>query len=225
MNRDPLLDEIIAILRDDHSCHTVILYGSRARGEETPTSDYDVMGVRASGPVLRDARLFRDAYLDLFIYPEDKCTDPDKEMLHIRHGVVLMEKHDTGRRFLQRLQELYEAGPEKMRDDQLQALQLWSLKALARIKQGGIEGNFRRMELIPALLEQYFTTRGEWYLGPKASLRWLKTHQPNVYKAFDEALQPSSSDAALENVVGAVYPNRLGSTQQGKANAHDAVEG
>jgi predicted nucleotidyltransferase len=39
-----------------YGCHTVILYGSRARGDATAESDYDVLGVRDSGEAIRDAR-------------------------------------------------------------------------------------------------------------------------------------------------------------------------
>lgn len=37
-----IVDELISL----HHCHTIILYGSRARGDFTVTSDYDVAGIR-----------------------------------------------------------------------------------------------------------------------------------------------------------------------------------
>ena len=49
-------------------------YGSRARGEGTPTSDYDVMGVSDVGEMFRDARCWNGLYLDLFVYPEKKIS-------------------------------------------------------------------------------------------------------------------------------------------------------
>ena len=206
MIRDPLLDEIVSIFRTDHKCHTVILYGSRARGEATPASDYDVLGIRDFGPSLRDARFYKGVYLDLFVYPKEEWVDPKQEMVHVRQGIVLIEKDGIGQQVLARLQEMYNAGPEKMPDDQMIALRLWALKSLSRVKAGGVEGNFRRMEFIPALLEQYFTTRNEWYLGPKASLRWLSEHRPDVFGAFECALRPSATQDELENLVSLVYP-------------------
>ena len=40
--------------------------------------------------------------------------------------------------------------------------------------QGDLEGNFRRVWLLYALLEDYFALRGMWYEGPKAALKWLR---------------------------------------------------
>ena len=49
MNEEHALAEIIQTLTIDHSCHAVILYGSRARGDFQPTSDWDVAGIREAG--------------------------------------------------------------------------------------------------------------------------------------------------------------------------------
>lgn len=47
-----IVDELISL----HHCHTIILYGSRARGDFTVTSDYDVAGIREKGDKQRIAR-------------------------------------------------------------------------------------------------------------------------------------------------------------------------
>ena len=60
-SRDPVLQQIIDELRATHGCHTFILYGSRARGDFTPSSDYDILGIRPSGVrcCWRDPRPFQ----------------------------------------------------------------------------------------------------------------------------------------------------------------------
>jgi len=67
---DPFLVELVQELIDKNKCHTVILYGSRARGDATPQSDYDLMGVRKSGKKYRVAEKRNGIYLDIFVYPE-----------------------------------------------------------------------------------------------------------------------------------------------------------
>jgi predicted nucleotidyltransferase len=50
--------------------HTVILYGSRARGQTTPTSDYDVIGVRKDEKKTRIAKKQDSKFWDVFVYAE-----------------------------------------------------------------------------------------------------------------------------------------------------------
>jgi predicted nucleotidyltransferase len=205
MNKDPLLELIVAELQEKHSCHTVILYGSRARGEETSTSDYDILGIKESGDVFRDARLWKGVYLDIFIYPELKTESPDESLLHIRNGKILIQKGDLATRLFSRLKEIDQAGPKKLPADEIQARRVWVGKMLNRAKAGDIEGNYRRAWLLFDLLEDYFVTRGEWYRGPKESLKWLQVHQPDLYRKYDEALQPGAPIAAIEELVREIH--------------------
>ena len=64
MNEEHAVAEIIQTLTIDHSCHAVILYGSRARADFQPASDWDVAGTREGGRAaapLRVARAFHGA--------------------------------------------------------------------------------------------------------------------------------------------------------------------
>jgi hypothetical protein len=74
MNEAQALAEIIQTLTIDHGCHAVILYGSRARGDFQPASDWDVAGIRDATAPLRVARAFHGAWLDAFVYPEAAFT-------------------------------------------------------------------------------------------------------------------------------------------------------
>lgn len=70
MNESSYLQKVIDLLTKKYKCHTVILYGSRARGDATSASDYDIMGVRKSGKKLRLAKMFNESFLDVFIFSE-----------------------------------------------------------------------------------------------------------------------------------------------------------
>jgi len=201
MKQDSNLNLIVKELQDKHRCHTVILYGSRSRGEETATSDYAVMGIRESGEVFRDARLWNSVYLDLFVYPESKILQADESMLYMLGAKVLLQKDELGDRFLRKLDEIFKKGPKRLPQDEITALRTWANKAMDRIKAGGIEGDFRRAELLPALLEHAFTTQGLWYRGPKESLKWIKINRPLLYSKFETALKPGAEISDLEALV------------------------
>jgi predicted nucleotidyltransferase len=201
MTADQILEAISENLRTQHGCHTVILYGSRARGDATSTSDYDVLGIKESGDALRDARFWNDVYLDIFIYPEAKILEPDESMLHIKDGIVLRQRADMGSRLLDRLRAIDEAGPKELPPDEIQARKVWARKMVDRSRAGDTEGNFRRVWLLTALLEDYFLIRGKWYRGPKESLQWLKRNDPRAHSAFQAALEPSAELTAIEILV------------------------
>ncbi|HEY4943105.1 MAG TPA: nucleotidyltransferase domain-containing protein [Rhizomicrobium sp.] len=204
MTRDGrFLAAVVKEFQRKHRCHTLILYGSQARGEATRASDYDLLGVRDKGEVVRDARLWRGVYLDFFAYPERKAKA--EQLMHVRGGKVLRQKGGFGDRLLARIEKAYAAGPKPLPPDELQARKVWARKMLARARVGDAEGNYRRAWLLTALLENYFAGRGRWYEGSKASLRWLRENDPKASALFEKALKPGarlSTIAALVERIG-----------------------
>jgi uncharacterized protein len=198
---DPVLKIISNELRSKHGCHTAILYGSRARGDATQTSDYDVIGFRKAGPAIRDARKLEGRYLDAFIYPESKVFTKFEELAHVRGGVILFEENNIGSQLLERLRGLNDNAPELLNEDEYQARYVWAQKMIDRARMGDAEGNFRRAWLLTALLEDYFLMTGQRYLGPKMSLRWLRDNQIILFNLFEKALRPSHDLADLEALV------------------------
>jgi predicted nucleotidyltransferase len=206
------LNDIADALRGRHGCHTAILYGSWAAGDAGPASDYDVAGFRNSPSVERIAGKWRGSYLDLFVYPESRLDSPNSEMLHLRGGLVLFENGDAGNRFLAKLDEVFALGPERLPASELRARRRWAWKMLDRAAKEDSEGNFRRAWLLTALLEDYFHLRHLWYLGPKKSLANLKSNAPEVHSAFEAALLPGATFAAIAKVVEAVSGPRAEET-------------
>ncbi|MGH2415505.1 MAG: nucleotidyltransferase domain-containing protein [Microcystaceae cyanobacterium] len=207
-------DHYLAALVDElchlHNCHTVILYGSRAKGTHTAESDYDLFAVRETGESLRDARLWNNYYLDIFIYNEKDVIIVDDSFLRIRGGVVLREWEGFGQRLLKQVDELFATGPAALSASEVQLRRTWFSKMLKRISQGDIEADYRRVWLLYVLLEDYFALRQKWYLGSKESWSWLKIHDPETYVAFEVALKPGASFSTIESLVEKVIAVNLG---------------
>lgn len=91
-----MMDRILEIALNDlvtkHGGHTVILYGSRSRGDWTEESDYDLIGFRDEGDKFRDARIIDGKFLDAFVYPVADVFNHEKDFLRIRKGTILLEK-------------------------------------------------------------------------------------------------------------------------------------
>lgn len=101
---------------------------------------------------------------------------------------------------------MFTACPETLSVSEVQTRHLWFEKMLARAEKGDAEGNYRRHWLLMALLEDYFVPRGQWYLGPKRSLAFLKSEKPEHFAVLCRAFEPSASiediRAAVAIVVG-----------------------
>ncbi len=189
-------------LRREHRCHTVILYGSRARGDHSPQSDYDLLGIRKNGAVRHLARRMGRAYVDAFVYPERKVRT--SELLRIQGGRVLFEKRGFGEALLRRVNRRYALGPKALNADEKAVLKHWAQKMLIRATKADTEGHFRRAWLLTALLEDYFALRGLWYEGPKLSLRWLQHHDPAIASLFAKALSPDAPLSHIATLAAAV---------------------
>lgn len=205
MSPDPVLAASLALLTDTLGCHTVVLYGSRARGDATEASDYDLAGFRADGPGLRIAHQDFGGHLDAFVYPEAIAENGGEELLKLRGGKVLAQRDGAGDRLLERLDGIYDAGPPPWANDERAACRAWADKMLLRIARGDIEGDYRRVMLLYQLLEDYFRARDLWYEGPKASFTWLAAHAPETRDAFRTALKPGADLAAIQTLVRLVW--------------------
>ena len=93
--RESMLATVIKEVCKKHTFHTLILYGSHARGDATAASDVDLLAIRkGTGAPVHDARHWRGVFLDVFVYPESK-VDP-QALLRIRGERVLLETKGSG---------------------------------------------------------------------------------------------------------------------------------
>jgi predicted nucleotidyltransferase len=207
---DPVLSAIVDELVASHGAHTIVLYGSRADGSASAGSDYDIAAFAGIGRTTRITRPVGDAFLDVFVYPEEQLESTPEDFLKLVGGRVLRERGDAGRRLIERAERLLERGPEPLPPDERRALGDWAQKMLVRMARGDAEGDYRRTWLLTDLLPDYFQLRGLWYRGPKKSFAWLAEHDPATHAAFQAALASGAQDAAIRTLVEAVLSGQDG---------------
>jgi len=201
VSNELVLERICKELVAAHKMHTILLYGSRADGSASEDSDYDVA---AFGPIkepFRIARLVNGAYLDVWAYPEDALLSPTDESLRLRGSRIIMQRDSEADVLLGKLESLYRRGPPPLPTYEVAARKVWAHKMLARIEHADPEGNYRRVWLLQALLESYFHVRGQWFEGPKKSLRWLQQFDLPAYHAFCLALRPGATNQDIASLV------------------------
>jgi predicted nucleotidyltransferase len=208
MNEEQALAEIIQTLTVEHGCHAVILYGSRARGDFQPTSDWDVAGIREAGAKapLRVARAFYGAWLDAFVYTDAAFAVIDPELLRFLPARILVDERGFAKALLERVDTLDQKGPPPLPEGEDEMVRVWYAKMLVRIARGDLESKYRRVELLFQALENYFKLRGLWYRGAKAGLPWLARHDPEMHIAFARALEPQASLDDLRALIQRALP-------------------
>lgn len=184
---DPLLTTLLAELQQRFQPHTVILYGSRARGDYGPQSDLD-LACFCEKPSRSKLTEQRDGlFLDIWLYANSEMDPHSAEFLKLVDGVCLLDQQGRGASFLAKLQAHYQQGPTALNPEDRELLLTWVAKTLVRIKTPDLEGHFRKLWLAVDLLEIYFQLRQCWYLGPKRSFQWLATHDPEAHRLFQQA--------------------------------------
>lgn len=205
MDQDAI-DAAALAIADAHGCHTIILYGSRARGDADAGSDVDLLCIRDDGPALRDSRVIDGVYFDAFVCPRDAVATPDAALLRILGGQVMRERDGEGAALLDRVRALFDKGPDPLPADEQAARIVWAHKMLDRIRDNdGSEASYRRLSLVVQALEDYFELRALWFRGPKVAFPWLLTHDDAAHQAFETAMRPAAADDALVALVDAVY--------------------
>jgi predicted nucleotidyltransferase len=189
-------------MRRAHGVHTLVLYGSLARGDATPESDVDVAGWGDVAETTRDARLWNGRWLDAFVHPTALLQkDPDAEMRKLLGARVLLDERGLARPLLARIEAFDRRGPPPLPETERRVRRAWAQKMLARVRRGDLEAHYRRHGLLFQLLEDWFALRGRWYDGPKTSLRDLRDRDPAAHRAFERALDPA---ATLEDLAALV---------------------
>jgi predicted nucleotidyltransferase len=183
---DDLFSRIVIDLQKKYNPKTIILYGSRARGDHTLSSDIDIVCFVEGATAIADARDFEGFYLDAWVYSSDVMSAATDELLRVADGYCLYDSEGRGDDFLKQLQQRIEQGPKQLSASEIQHTKQWVYKMLERSQSSDVESLHRRYWLAVDLLQIYFDLRGQWYFGPKKSLAWLREHDSIGYQLFSE---------------------------------------
>jgi hypothetical protein len=204
MDREALVAELVRA----HRVHTVILYGSRARGDATVDSDIDVACFADVATTTRDARHWNGLYLDAFVYPTELMASASTtELAKLCGGIAFLDERGLAAQLLERVAQLDRAPVVPLAADEQQMRRVWAHKMLARIQRdASVEAHYRRHWLLFQVLEDHFALRGEGYRGPKLALAELERRAPATFALFAAALAPDATIDAIAALVEHVAP-------------------
>jgi hypothetical protein len=200
-------DRLVVVLTARWRPHTIPMYGSRARGDATPDSDWDVCCVAAIAAVEHHGWIEDGAFLDVFVYPG--LVHPGPEDLRMLGSRVLLDERGLAAPYLAELRALEARGPTPMPSHQRAMGTTWIAKMTARGRRGlddpaDFEAHYRRHWLLKDLLEYAFTLRDRWYGGPKLALATLRREEPALWALFEAALVPDAPFVGVARLAEAV---------------------
>lgn len=202
LKQDLVFQKMVQHLETNFGCHTIIVYGSRARGVGiTDSSDYDILAIREKGENLREAKELEGKFIDAWIYSESILNEVDPSLIRIKDGLIIKQKKAFGTQLLEKIKKLFQKGSPSIPQWEAVLIVSWLQKMHKRSQLGDIEGNFRRHWLLFDCLESYFRLRSFWFFGPKEGFAWLKIHDENVYLAFEKALDCRASQEDIQNLI------------------------
>lgn len=190
---DSLLEALVTEMKVRHGVHTLVLYGSLARGDATAESDVDVAGFADVPEAYRDARPWRETVLDAFVYPSPMAVDHvTDELLKLAGGRVLLDERGLAAALIARADELERAPVAALPGHEVQTRRVWARKMVARAARGDIEAHYRLHWLLFQLLEDHYAIAAIRYPGPKRAFADLSARDPATLALFASALAPGA---------------------------------
>ena len=173
-------------LSEKYQPHTIIVYGSRARGDVSPDSDIDIACFLDQPSVTTDARKFNGCYLDVWIYSTESMNQWSDEFLKFESAYCVVDQLGLGQQLLEKVKTIIAKGPESLSPEEKRHIKKWVYKMLERAAKNDVEGYYRRTWLQFELLQYYFSLRDKWFLGAKQSLSWLEKNDQTAFRLFSD---------------------------------------
>ena len=191
----------------------VLLYGSRARGEQHCNSDYDLLVVAE-----RACEGIRFLYGGLDLDIEVCSTAVYKEALEGRlyHDCGVVLRDDTGEleAWLERLRVRRSEGPAPLTRAYRLRMAGWLDRMWRRGQAPGTVGALRRAALASSLPEAALECLGRWPGSPLQNLESLRLHWPELFEVIEQWAQdgePVHLERAVRLVAGAFEAGPKGS--------------
>ncbi|MBC7427132.1 MAG: hypothetical protein H7336_00880 [Bacteriovorax sp.] len=180
--------KVIDMLKTKYDIHCAILYGSRTTEAYFSDSDYDILSIRTSGDRIREVFSFDNKVVDLIVDTGDLIHSPENYM-YLWSSQILLDENGFGVKLLEAHRNYLNQPALKLPPNRIIQRKKQIKDELKYIKRGGELGHYRHHDLLAKILPLYFNLIGEWYLGDKHALNWLKLNRPDLFSTFAQAFQ------------------------------------
>jgi predicted nucleotidyltransferase len=201
--------DLVVHLQSAFELHSVIVYGSVARGNATETSDIDIVCFVRGAARYPKAYLWNGRLLDLWIHPVEDASSTD-QFLKLHGGRTLFDTNDVGAELLRRVAEQLARPRARLEVAQQEHLHVWTWKMLDRASTPDIAGHHRRHWLLHDLPQIWCELTERHFLGPAETFTQMAVADGAAFDCLERALHPAASLPEIERAVAAVVGARRG---------------
>ena len=193
------MKEIITYLIETYHPLAILVYGSYADGSNNANSDFDALVISRDHPQHHDVSFAGGIQLDIFVYPRSFFLGDinHENFLQLFDSQVVFDTEGLGQGLKDQVLDYLSNLPRKSANE-IEANIAWCRKMLLRAARGDAEGMFRWHWLLTDSLEVFCDAVGQFYFGPKKSLKWMAKEHPAAYERYAKALFSLDYQAARE---------------------------
>lgn len=183
----------------------LLIYGSRSRGQATPSSDFDVLvlseheghqGLRWDHGGCR---------LDIDVAGPSILDEPWLNRRYLANSRVIFASERV-QAWLENLRTQLQRGPEAWNGPKRRRMASWLDRMLQRTQEPQLSGALRSAELAYSLPEMAVEVLGFWPGGVKENLRILEDNWPQMLGALQAWSQGASLEGAVELLKERLWP-------------------
>lgn len=182
------LNSFLEELKVDPKVHSIILFGSQARGDARPESDIDLIVVcdeTKRGVEERNGQMFELVYVSESDAVQYYNAHKDGCVRTWESAKILFDRDGSAGRLQEVARRIKDAGKEKLSEEAVQHAKFDAVDLMcaltAKCANDETTALFLLYGKIPGLVEAYYGVRGLWVPAPKHILRVLKENDATLY--------------------------------------------
>lgn len=192
------MQEIIDYLTYKYKPLAIIVYGSFIDGSNGENSDFDALIIADIQQQQHDRSIISSIELDVFIYPMNVFKDVVnwQNFTQINGGNIVFDTDKIAFNILCNVQNYINSLPKKTKEENNLNIE-WCEKMVRRVQRNDAEGYYRWHWLLVDSLEIYCDLIGQFYFGPKKSIKLLEEMDKEGFELYKKALSTLNYDTLL----------------------------
>jgi len=184
-----LLQEYIV---DTYHPQMLLLHGSRARGKNTPQSDWDMLMIPSgNSPTTVQPFSFMHYSIDIQSLTDISFSKSPSLIPYFAQGILIIDKEQIGEKLQEEAQELYNLGPKELNPADYALRKTFYERCLARLednRHNPMIFHYRFGALYERIFRYWFEIRREWSLPIYEALPYIEKADTRFFEMAQDII-------------------------------------